>query len=158
VVHARRAAELAPGDHQRRFQQATLVEVLDQGRVRLVEARQETAAKRVEAEHVRVPPAQIDRDEADARLDQASGEEDGLAPGRGAAAVRGAGIERRHEAVTLADARRLPVEIEGVAGGRAGDDVPGLLAEAVEGLHLAALVEVAAERVEAAEKLAAFAE
>src|SRR6516225_10339429 len=43
VVDAWGAAELTPGDDQRRFQKAALLKVLNEGRVRLIEARQEAA-------------------------------------------------------------------------------------------------------------------
>ena len=49
--------------------------------------------------------------------EQRPGQEDALAPGGGAATIGGHRIEGRHEAVAVADMGRLPVQIEGIAGG-----------------------------------------
>src|SRR5439155_15743374 len=99
-------------------------------------------------EHVRIPPAQIDGHQADAGFDEAAGQEDALTPSRRPAAVGRARIERRHEAVALADVHRLGIEIEGVARGPARENLPRLLAVAIQRLHLAAAVDIAANRVE----------
>ena len=87
LVDRGRAAEFAPGDHQRRVQQAALFQVLDQGGVGTVPARQEAAPLGIESQHVGVPPAQVDRDQPHAGLDQPPGQQNALAPGRRAAAL-----------------------------------------------------------------------
>src|SRR5262249_47532759 len=112
----------------------------------------------LEALDVRVPPAEIDGHQADAGLHQPPGEQDALTPGRGATAVGRLGVERRHEAVALADRGRLLVEVEGVPGGARREDVPRLLVEAVEGVHLAVGVHGPAYAVEVAEQRPAVAD
>src|SRR5712692_3670270 len=59
VVDFRSPAELAPGDHERRAQQAALVEVFDQSGIRPIEAWQEAKPQRLEALDMRVPPAEV---------------------------------------------------------------------------------------------------
>src|SRR5439155_25810249 len=93
-----------------------------------------------------------------AGLDEPAGEQEALAPRRGAAAVGRLGVERRHEAVALAELRRLGVEVERVAGGLRREDAPRLLAEAVHRLDLAGAVRLAPHRVEALDQRAPAAE
>ena len=78
--------------------------------------------------------AQVDRHEADARLDQPPGQQRLLAP-----VVR---------AVALAHRGRLARQVEHLLRPAAGHDVDGLLLEAIHGGHRAGQVEVAPQPVE----------
>ena len=89
LVDLRRAAELAGADDDRAVQHAAVVEVLDQGRQRLIEVRQQAGLQGVEVLAVRVPAADADGDEADAGLDQPASRERALAERVRAVARRG---------------------------------------------------------------------
>ena len=111
--------------------------------------------QRLRALHVSVPPAEVHGHDADAGLDQAAGQQHALGPVRRSAAVRGLRIERGHVAVPFAHLRRFLVEVEGVAGLRRGEHVPRPLLELVRGVRLAALVRLAAHRVEPLQEILA---
>ena len=118
-VEPRRAAELAGGDHQRRFQPAAPLEVVDQGREGLIEGRQQFAGVIVErAERrraVAVPgdPVEdrlehVDRDHANAGLDQPTRQQTALAEGRAAVSVADGGFSRQVEAFQCRSERSSP--------------------------------------------------
>lgn len=86
----------------------------------------------IEAQHVRVPPTQVDRHQPHARLHQPPREQHPLAPIGRAATVRRARIEAGHQSITLAHRRRLAVEVERVAGSRTAQNSPRLLIEAMQ--------------------------
>ena len=83
LVDARRAAELAPGDHRHVVEHAARFQVVDQGAERLVELGA-VVAHQVEVLAVAVPAAVGQRHAADAGLDQPPGHQQLVVDGRGA--------------------------------------------------------------------------
>ncbi len=141
----RRAAELAGDDDEDALVEAAGVDVLDQGGDGAVVVRHaETEGLELVLVHGVVVPvadastegtAQAARDDLDAGLDEAAGEEELLAPAVAAVAVADRGV--------------FLAQVEGVAGLRIGEQGHGLALEFIEGAEFALLVEGALELVEA---------
>ena len=71
IVHLWRPAEFAAQDHQRRFQQPTLVEILEQGRYRIIDFGEVVLVALLEIP-VMIPATQVDRRESAPGLCQSS--------------------------------------------------------------------------------------
>ena len=104
LVHPRRPAELAHRHHERRVEQATVDQILDQGRDRAVERRDQLPGPLLGLElrgrAVVVPGNAVDRHERRARLHQAAGQQGTLAEGVAAVAVsQGLGLTRNVEGI-----------------------------------------------------------
>src|SRR5262245_2975610 len=85
-IDARRAAEFAGANDKRVIEQATALEVLEQSREGLIELAAQIA-RAVEVVQMRVPVAERDFDECDARFNQTAGEETALSEGSAAVGV-----------------------------------------------------------------------
>ena len=151
-VHARGAAVFPPGDDERRLQQPPLVEVFDEGRVGLVEGGEEAGLQGPEVVVVRVPPPQVDGDQSHARFDHPPRQQQPLVPAGVVATRPHAGGVLRRIAVAVADGLRLGIEVERLANAGAGEDFPRLPLIAVDGIHHAEPVDIAAQQVEAAQE------
>ncbi len=153
LVDARGATELAPGDHQRVVEHASLVEVgnkrteplVEQGRVR---------AHAAEVVAVKIPATEIESDAPGAGLDETAGEEKVLQVSRGAVAD----IFRIALAVAFANFGILVLEIEGHAQLAGGEQSECLLVELVEAFHHSGLVGIPAELVEGVQQSSALVE
>ena len=120
--------------NQRVVQAAALIEIFDQGGEAAVEFGQQPLLQALEVVGVRIPAADVDRDEPHAGFDQPTAQEHVLPPIVAAIAIAKLGI-------LLADVERF------LHGGR-GDQVPGLLRERVHSVDQARGVGVAAHAVE----------
>ena len=158
VVHLRRAAELAPSQHEGRVQKPAGIEVFHQGGEGPIPARQEAEPQRLEALHVRIPPAQIDRDNSHAGFHESASQQHALSPVRRAATVRCLRVELRHHPIAFANLLRLAVEVEGIPRLRRSQHVPRLHLEAVERVELAGTLDIATEFVEVLEQRFAVAD
>ena len=103
LVDAGRPAEVGQQRHQRRLQQAALVQVVQQGGQAAVQRRQ-PLLQAGEDLGVVVPAVVVHGDEGHARLDQPPGQQAALAQAR--------------PAVGVADPVRLAAEVEGLPAGR----------------------------------------
>lgn len=137
-IHLRRASELAQGHHQGRVEQATLVQLFQQGGVAVVEPNRDTVLHLRDGGErtgpVDVPGhfvehgfKSIDGDTAHAALDHASRQQ--------------AALPEFVHAVLLAHRRRLAAEVERFAGLRAGHQGIRLLKVLIEQPRLRAGLE-----------------
>src|SRR5689334_20598007 len=97
---------------------------------------------------MRVPPAQIDGDETNARFDQTASEQQALAPGGHTTAIGSRRLEFGHEPVPLAHSPRFSIQVESLARFLACHEVPGFLMERISRLELAAIIDFAAKSIE----------
>ena len=95
-----------------------------------------------------IPPAQIDCDQSDARLNKPAGQQQSLAPGRDATAIGRRRAKFRDETVSFAQDARFGVQIERFTRFFAGDQVPGFLVESICRFQLAAVVGFAPQGIE----------
>ena len=113
-VHFRSSSKLAPREHHGCFQQTSLVQVFDQSRIRLIPARQKTVAHGFVPLDMRIPPAAVHSDQWNSGFNQTTGQEKPLTPCRHTAAVGRRSLICGHEAITVANALWLSVQIEGM--------------------------------------------
>jgi predicted regulator of Ras-like GTPase activity (Roadblock/LC7/MglB family) len=146
---ARRAAELAPGQHQNLLVETASVQVVDQCGDGLVE--DAGAARQLvhNAFAVIVPAPHADADETDAGFNETAREQAAGPPRSGT-------IHGRQRAIALAHGCGFAAQIERLARGRAGDHFERLARECVHAFHHAARIDVASKAVQIVQERASI--
>ena len=128
AVDLGRSAEFTHGDHQGFLEQATIAKIVDQGRERLVGRRNQIVLEPAEDVFVRVPVgrlavmlAVVNRDEPNASLDQAPGQENAL--------------PELVPAVTVAEFRVFRAQVKRLPHRRGVQEAKGLLCVDVAGIE-----------------------
>ena len=138
------AAELTPGDYRDILVESTLVEVFHQGADPLVEGR-EVIAPILEIGAVPIPVAEAHRHAADTCLHQPASHQELVHVHGGRVPFQLGGTS----AVAVSEPGTFLLDVQGLQQPAGGQDIEGLLVEAVQSFHQTGSVDVAAESVEA---------